>query len=88
MDGETGFLVASARSRRRWRTALVRLLKDPALRSTDGSRRASSRARRKFSAERMVADTLCASTGVAKQEPARGITRGLDRRWEWGPSAN
>ncbi len=56
VDGETGFLVPP-RDHQAMADALVKLLKDDELRKTDGRRR-PVRARSKFSADRMVQETL------------------------------
>ena len=65
VDGETGFLVAP-RDHRAMADALVRLLKDAELRKRMGHA-GLLRARRKFSADRMVHETLKVYTRVAKQ---------------------
>jgi glycosyltransferase involved in cell wall biosynthesis len=56
LDGQTGFLVAP-RDHEAMAAAIVKLLKDPALRERMGAA-GLSRARQKFSAERMLDETL------------------------------
>ena len=65
VDGETGFLVPP-RDHQAMADALVKLLKDPELRKKMGHA-GLARARRKFSADRMVQDTLKVYKRVAKQ---------------------
>ena len=64
VDGETGFLVAP-RDHEAMAAALVRLLKDASLGRRMGAA-GLERARKKFSAERMVAETLRVYRRVAK----------------------
>jgi glycosyltransferase involved in cell wall biosynthesis len=65
VDGETGFLVPP-RDHRAMAEALVKLLKDPELRKKMGHA-GLARARRKFSADRMVQETLKVYKRVARQ---------------------
>ena len=65
VDGETGFLVPP-RDHQSMADALVKLLKDPELRKKMGHA-GLVRARRKFSADRMVQETLKVYKHVAKQ---------------------
>ena len=65
VDGETGFLVPP-RDHQAMADALVKLLKDPGLRKKMGHA-GLVRARRKFSADRMVQETLKVYKHVAKQ---------------------
>ncbi len=65
VDGETGFLVPP-RDHQAMADALVKLLKDPELRKKMGHA-GLVRARRKFSADRMVQETLKVYKHVAKQ---------------------
>lgn len=65
VEGETGFLVPP-RDHEAMATALVRLLRDEQLRERMG-RAGLLRARRKFSAERMVRETLRVYQRVARQ---------------------
>ena len=65
-DGKTGILVPP-RNDQAMADAIVKLLKDPALRERMGAA-GLSRVNAKFSAERMVADTLQVYEGVVKRE--------------------
>jgi glycosyltransferase involved in cell wall biosynthesis len=72
-DGETGFLV-EPRDRTAMAAAIVRLLRDDALRVRMGAA-GLARVRARFSAERMVASTLAVYARVAGTRPAGGTAR-------------